>query len=548
MFGTTKGRFLIVLAVTLAGLGILFTQGIKLGLDLDGGSSLSLEVDDPKGTMTKEAKSAAIDQNIQILRNRVDKFGIAETPIQKYGDDRIIISLPGIDDPERAKAVIQKPAVLEWTKVRESAELISAMPRIDRAISEALKTGRISVAVEPSAADTAVDAAADSGAVAQQSVQDLLFGNKDSASVAGDSAAGDSAAVPAGDRAFSQYLSGSGEGEFLVRMQDVPKVARLLPDSSPVMASVLPRGSRLLFGNDTVAQGADLYRRLYYLDEKAFITGQDLTNSTAGRDPQYNKTIVSFNLTRRGGNIFDRVTGESIGKRIAIVLDNQVFSAPVVNGRISTSGQIDMGQSPLEEARDLALVLNAGAFSAPLKFVEERSVSPSLGEASIRQGMVAGILGLLMVVGIMIYFYRFAGVLAVIALGVYVVVVLAGLSAFQAALTAPGIAGLILSIGMAVDSNVLIFERIREELLAGRSIRLASDEGFKHAMSAIIDTHITTLITAFILYKVGTGPVQGFALTLGVGLIASFFSAVYVTRTFFLMYMERRRGAESISI
>ncbi len=547
MFGTTKGRLLIVLAVTIASIAVLFTLPIKLGLDLRGGSYVALEVDDPNGTMTDEAKSAAVDQNIQVLRNRVDKFGIAETPIQKAGIDRVIVQLPGLDNLERAREVIGRPAVLEWTRVRPTAELAAVMPRIDRAANEALKAGLVKT-VPVAATDSAKTFSADSAAAKQQSVQDLLFGNKDSASVAGDSAANDTTAVPVGDRAFSQYLQPSGEGEFIVLMQDVPKLTRLLPDSLPGVAAAMPRGSQLLWGNDTVSQGADLFRRLYYLDEKAFVTGQDLTNSTAGRDPQFGKTIVSFNLTRGGGKIFDRVTGESIGKRIAIVLDDQVFSAPVVNGRISTSGQIDMGQSPLEEARDLALVLNAGAFAAPLKFVETRTVGATLGKDSIRQGIIAGILGLLIVVAIMIYVYRFSGVLAIIALVVYVLVVLAGLAVLGATLTAPGIAGFILSIGMAVDSNVLIFERIREELLAGRSVRLASDEGFKHAMAAIIDTHLTTLITAFILYKVGTGPVQGFAVTLAIGLVASFFSAVFVTRTFFLMYMERRRGDEPISI
>jgi preprotein translocase subunit SecD len=330
-------------------------------------------------------------------------------------------------------------------------------------------------------------------------------------------------------------------------MTDKAAVARII-DSVPALKAALPRGTQLLFGNDTIAQNSDLYVPLYVLDEDAFLNGQELTKATAGRDPQFNKTVVNFELTRRGGRKFGEVTEAWIGKRIAIVLDNKVFSAPVVNGRIDTNGQIEMGQSPIEDARDLSLILNAGAFSAPLKIVEERTVSASLGADSVRQGKWAGILGLALVVFIMIYVYRFSGLLSIIALIVYVLVVLAGLAALNAALTAPGIAGFILSIGMALDSNILIFERIREELLAGRPVRLASEEGFKHAMAAVIDTHLTTLITAFILYKVGTGPVQGFAVTLAVGLIASFFSAVFVTRTFFLMYLERNRAATTISI
>lgn len=554
MFGTTKGRLIIVLAVTFLAMAVLYTQHIKLGLDLRGGSYLALEVDDPTGTMTTDAKSAAIDQNIEILRNRLDKFGVSETPVQKYGKDRIIIQLPGEDNPERAKSLISKPAVLEWKLVRESAELAAAMNRIDRSVSAAIKSGavkNVSMLVVTDSPKSAADSAKskkDTANANTKSVQDLLFGKKDSASAKGDSAKKDTAALPPSERALSQYLLAYGEGEYLVKQQDVRRVSRLLPDSLPAAGEFMPRNSQLVWGNDTIAQGAELYIPLYFLQKDPFITGQELTKSSAGRDPQFNKTIVTFELSRKGGRIFDQVTSTHIGKRIAIVLDNKVFSAPVVNGRISTNGEIEMGQAPLEDARDLALVLNAGAFSAPLKFVEERSVGPSLGADSIRQGMWAGILGLLMVVFIMIFIYQFSGFLSIIALLIYVVVVLGGLAGLHATLTAPGIAGFILSIGMALDSNILIFERIREELLAGKPVRIASDEGFKHAMAAVIDTHITTLITALILYKVGTGPVQGFAVTLAVGLIASFFSAVFVTRTFFLMYLERNRTAASISI
>src|SRR5690606_19125574 len=235
--------------------------------------------------------------------------------------------------------------------------------------------------------------------------------------------------------------------------------------------------------------------------------------------------------------------------RIAIVLDNRVYSAPVVNERIAGGrGQIEMGQAPLQEANDLALVLRAGALPAPLDIIEERTVGPSLGADSIAKGKIAGIVGVALVVVIMIAYYRFAGVLAVLALGVYALIVLGGMATLNATLTAPGIAGLILSIGMAVDANVLIFERIREELAAGRSVRMAVDEGFSNAMSAIVDSNITTLMTALILFEVGTGPVRGFAVTLSIGIIASFFAAVYVTRTLFLLYLQRKRAVEAISI
>ena len=224
------------------------------------------------------------------------------------------------------------------------------------------------------------------------------------------------------------------------------------------------------------------------------------------------------------------------------------MSAPVVRDRIGSRGSIDLGSADMSEATDLALVLRAGALPAPLRIMEERQVGPSLGQDSIDQGQIAGIVGLIAVVGVMLFYYRVAGLLAILALGVYVLLVLGGLAIFNANLTLPGIAGLILSIGMAVDANVLIFERIREELAARRAPRTAVDEGFGNAISAIVDANITTLITGLILFQFGTGPVRGFAVALCIGIVASFFSALYVTRTLFMMYLSRKRGSDPISI
>ncbi|HUH14032.1 MAG TPA: protein translocase subunit SecD, partial [Longimicrobiales bacterium] len=284
------------------------------------------------------------------------------------------------------------------------------------------------------------------------------------------------------------------------------------------------------------------------LKSDAIVTGEYLENAVANIDPQYNKTLVIFELNRQGGRQFERFTGNNIGEYMAIVLDDAVHSAPVIQGRISTNGQIDMGNAPLSEAQDLALVLRAGALPAPLDIIEERTVGPSLGQDSIDQGRLAGIVGVLLVIAIMIVYYRVSGVLSVVSLAVYLILVLGGLAAIGAALTLPGIAGLVLSLGMAVDANVLIFERIREELAAGRTPRTAMDEGFGHAMSAIVDANLTTLLTALVLFQFGTGPVQGFAVTLTIGIIASFFSAVYVTRTLYMFYVERKRATDQLSI
>jgi preprotein translocase subunit SecD len=246
--------------------------------------------------------------------------------------------------------------------------------------------------------------------------------------------------------------------------------------------------------------------------------------------------------------MFGRFTGQHVGDYLSILLDEEVMSAPVIRDRIGARGQIEMGGASMEEARDLALVLRAGALPAPLRIMEERTVGPSLGQDSIEQGEMAGLVGLVMVVIIMSLYYRVAGMLAIGALAIYVVLVMGGLAGIGATLTLPGIAGLILSVGMAVDANVLIFERIREELSHGRATRTAVDEGFGHALSAIVDANITTLITALILFQFGTGPVRGFAVTLSIGIVASFFTALYVTRTFFLLYLQGKKASDPISI
>jgi preprotein translocase subunit SecD len=290
------------------------------------------------------------------------------------------------------------------------------------------------------------------------------------------------------------------------------------------------------------------YQQLYVLTEEAFITGDQLEDATAQRDPQFNQSIVMFQFSRAGGRDFSRITGANVGNFLAIVLDGEVMSAPVIQDRIGARGQIEMGQAPLEEARDLALVLRAGALPARIAIIEERTVGPSLGQDSIDQGMIAGIVGTVAVILMMIAYYKVAGMLAVGALGLYVLMILGGMAAMDATLTLPGIAGMILSIGMSVDANVLIFERIREETAKGRALRTAVDEGFANAWSAIIDSHITTLITSLVLYQFGTGPVRGFAVTLTIGIIASLVSAVYATKTFFLIYIRNKKASDPISI
>jgi preprotein translocase subunit SecD len=501
---------------------------------------LVLEVDDPEGTMTADARADMIDRVETIIRTRIDEFGVREPLIQKVGRERLIVELAGISDEEQAKGIVTRNAFLEFKLVQPTTEFEAALGRIDRAIVASLGVDSIR-ALGRDVQDRTED------------IQDILFGRNDTASV--DSAAALTQAqadsAEAAEAAFSPFSSllnfGDIEGTFLVSVEDVPVADLFL--SMPEVRRAFPRDLTLQWGADLAARGVQNYRYLYVLTDEPFLTGDQLEDATAERDPQFNQSVVRFQLSRQGGRAFSGFTGANVGNYLAIVLDGEVMSAPVIQSRIGAQGQIEMGQgTPLEEARDLALVLRAGALPARINIIEERTVGPSLGQDSIDQGTVAGVVGIILVVAIMMAYYRVAGVLAVGALCVYVLLVLGGLAGLDANLTLPGIAGLILSIGMAVDANVLIFERIREELAKGRATRTAVDEGFQHALSAIVDSNITTLITALILFQFGTGAVQGFAVTLSIGIVASFVSALYVTRTFFLVYLSGKKATDPISI
>jgi preprotein translocase subunit SecD len=562
MFKTIRGRLITILIVVGVALGYLFTNNarngtpIKLGLDLQGGMHLALEVDDPDNTFTDSARADHIDRAERILRTRIDEFGVEEPLIQKVGTERLVIELPGIQDEDRAKRLIQQNAFLEWKLVLPTAELQPALPRIDRAIVSALGEEALRELGRE------VEAPGET-----QDIESLLFGGD---TTAADTAGGDTTGAETQEadtvgeggqeeapdtvqeaapelRPFSAMLrQGDSEGIYFVAEEDV-ELAQEFLDLDPVKVAI-PRDVSLHWGAEPVGIGARTYWRLYVLQAEAFLTGEQLETAVANRDPQYNQPLVNFQLNRRGGRRFAELSGQHIGDFLAIVLDGEVMSAPVIRDRIGASGQIELGNSPIEEARDLALVLRAGALSAPLAIMEERTVGPSLGADSIDAGMMAGIVGLILVVVVMLVYYRMAGLLALGALAVYVTMVMGGLAALNATLTVPGIAGLILSVGMAVDANVLIFERIREELIAGRATRTAVDEGFGNALSAIVDANLTTLITALILFQFGTGPVRGFAVTLSIGIVASFFSAIFVTRTLFLLYLSGKKASDPISI
>ena len=540
MFTSLRGRIIIILAMVGVSIGYLVTNRIKLGLDLQGGMHLVLEVDDPEGTLTREAVIDAIDRAERILRTRIDEFGVEEPLIQKVGSDRIIVELPGIglNDESRAKDLIQQSAFLEFKLVLPVTEMQSALSRLDRQIVAALGEEELRLLGRDEEGPS-------------QDIQNLIFGGQST-----DSAQADSTGVEEDleeeDQSLnlspftSLLLSGDIEGAYLVATEDVAVAERFLALSEVQRA--LPRNVSLHWEADPIGLGQRTYRRLYVTEEDAFVTGEMLEDATAQRDPQFNQPQVAFEFNRAGGRRFSNFTTQHIGDYIAIVLDEEIVSAPVVQDRIGASGVINMGNADMVEAADLALVLRAGALPARLEIMEERTVGPSLGQDSIDRGQIAGLIGMVFVVLIMISYYRVSGILAVMALGVYAILVAGLLAGFGFTLTLPGMAGLILSVGMAVDANVLIFERIREELILGRATRTAVDEGFAHALSAIVDANMTTLFTALILFQFGTGPVRGFAVTLSIGIVASFFSALYVTRTFFLIYLSRKKAPDPIRI
>jgi preprotein translocase subunit SecD len=502
---------------------------LKRGLDLQGGMHLALEVDESEQAVAD--KSDALDRALKVVRNRIDEFGVSEPVVQKVGTDRIIVELPGIDDPERAEAVAGQTAFLQFQITDKTSALDKALPRLDQIIRD---KGGVSAAVP-----------GDTAARSQVAAIPNLFSTGDSTS---DSTRKDSTAAPARTGgALSKLLQGGQfPGEYMVAAADVRTVEDYLKMAE--VQAALPPGKMLRWSSDTLSLGAQSFRPIYVVDARPIITGEYLTNAKPNNTP-IEGTVVEFELNNEGGRRFRNETGKHVGDYMAIVLDDKVMGRPpVIQSAIGTRGQITMGGRDLQDAQDLALVLRAGALPVKLKIAEVRSIGASLGEDSISKGTTAMLIAVGFVVVIMIGYYRFSGMLAVGALVLYVLFTMAILAGFGAVLTLPGLAGLVLTVGIAVDANVLIFERIREELDRGKTVRTSIDEGFKHAWSAILDTSVTTILGGAVLYQYGTGPVKGFAVTLIAGITASLFCAVFVTKTFYLIWLNRSRNVQTLSI
>jgi preprotein translocase subunit SecD len=546
-----KYRVLAIIALTLVAVFALFPRNVSVrkrnadgsftnttqrrvplryGLDLQGGMHLSLDIDESKTQIAD--KSEAIDRALKVVRTRIDEFGVSEPVVQKVGTDRIIVDLPGIDDMERAQEIVQKSAFLQFQITDKTQALDKVIPRLDAIVKE---KGLVAQAPQP---------AGGARSEPNKGLQGLLTPGTDTTKKGDTTTAGPLAGLTG---PFSRALQqGNIPGEYFVAQKDYDQINSYL--QLPEVRAALPPGKVVRWRSDSAIIGGQSYRPLYVLDARPIITGEYLIDAKPNQDP-VEGVKVDFQLNNEGGRKFKTETARHIKDYMAIVLDERVMGQPpVIQSAIGTRGQITMAGRDLQSAQDLALVLRAGALPVPLRIAEARTIGPSLGADSIREGITAGVIAVILVILIMVIYYRFSGLLAVAALALYVLYTLAALAGFDAVLTLPGLAGFVLSIGIAVDANVLIFERIREELARGKTVRTAIDEGFQHAMSAIVDSNVSTALTAAVLYQYGTGPVRGFAVTLLAGIAASMVTAIFVTRTFFLLWLNRSRGAQTLSI
>ncbi|HTL10937.1 MAG TPA: protein translocase subunit SecD [Bdellovibrionota bacterium] len=421
-------------------------------------------------TYRAEVREKTLNQSIEVIRNRIDEFGVAEPSISSQGSDRLVVELPGIKEVERAKELIGRTAKLEFKIVDD----------------ETLPAGK-------------------------------LF-----------------------------QMIADAEKEKNIHYKDGDKFSEYVEKINEALKGKIPADRVVAFEKVTGMDHTVTDRRPYLLKAKTEVTGDELQDAQVQSDPETNRPDVGFTFNPRGANLFDKLTGENVGHRLAIVLDNTVFSAPVIQSRIGARGRITLGQGGydqvMREARDLAIVLRAGALPAQLEFLEQRVVGPSLGADSIRSGARAGVIGCILVFVFMILYYRVSGMVAALSLllnGLFTLAVLIGM---DATLTLPGIAGIALTIGMAVDSNVIIFERIRDELTEGKSVAAAVQAGFQKAFSAIFDANITHGIIAVILMTYGTGPIRGFAVTLLIGIITTLFCAITVCKLFFDGYLGMVKG------
>lgn len=443
-------------------------------------------------TFLRGQRDSAVTRAMEIMRSRVDRFGVAEPSIVQQGTNRIIVELPGVDDEERVRNLLQGTARLEFRMVAEPEEINSARQQVREFFQELAQDQ-------------------ENGEEQDNLLNVFSFDGP------------------------NQYVFGYAAG------RDTSTVNRLMQKDD--VRRLIPRNTMLMWGARPFATdgGQGLYE-LIAVRSQVELTGDVITEARVAFDPTTNVPEVSMTMDSDGSRRWSRITGANIGRPVAIALDGYIESYPTVQSQINNGRSSITGIGGLQEAEDLVNILLSGALPAPLDIIEERTVGASLGEASIRAGLYSIIFGLSAVAIFMIVYYRTGGGIADLALILNIIFILGILAGFQATLTLPGIAGIVLTIGMAVDANVLIFDRIREEMRGGKTLRAAIDNGYSNAMSAIIDANVTTFFVAIILFSFGVGPIKGFAITLMAGIVASLFSAIVITRVI-VDYLTREKTA-----
>ena len=493
-----------------------------------------------------EESEDAINRVLEILVNRVDQFGVAEPTIQKQGSQRIIVELAGIQDSERARALLESTALLEFFIVKDISTTNQLMVRIDQVLK----------GDESIAAITKVKAAEEK--IKSQKSDDEtvsvseLFGESENSDTQSDSAAVDENIFA--ERPFSAMLRNLGQ-TIGVPEKNIYAVKKILerPEVQEKLAAV---GGMFLFSHKAeeyplVDGTLETMYSLFLVEDEAELTGGVVEEAKANLGPQGSTSagqpIVNLSMNSDGARKWSIVTGSNVGRQVALVLDKKVHMAPNIKEKISGGGTLIEGFADINEAKDIAIVLRAGALPAPVDIIEERVIGPSLGADSVRSGTLSVIIGLGLVLIFMLIYYRFSGLIADFALIWNILLVLAVLASLQATLTLPGIAGLILTVGMSIDANVIIFERIREEHRKGKTPKAAVKSGYDRALTTIIDANVTTVIAALVLWQFGTGPIKGFATVLFWGILVSMFTAIFVTRTIFNSFTSRK-GFTKLSI
>ncbi|MCO6465365.1 MAG: protein translocase subunit SecD [Bradyrhizobiaceae bacterium] len=523
----------------------------------------------------------AIEQALQVIKQRINKFDVSEAQIEKVGSRRIQLELPDVKDETEIRKLLQTTARLEFKRVLNGPRLIAIAQNLDNALKGIVAPVADTAVADTTKADTvkadsaatakrdstsvakADSAKADSAKPADTAKKDPYAGLSDEERArriradfpftwmlsgmyaANEQAQGQQFSLSGADlKAFPEsglysFYVGAREVSRLLALLDRPDVRRAIPADVSIVVDANPSGAK-------DAPESEKFYSVYLLAAEPELTGDVITEAYPTFDPTNNAPVVHMQMDAVGSERWAQITGANVGKRIAIVLDDRVHSAPNVIQKIPNGSSQITGSGSAEEANLLAVVLKAGALKAPVKIIEERVVGPSLGEDSIRRGITSSIISFVIVILFMLAYYAVGGAFADIALMVNVILVVAALIAFGGTLTLPGIAGIILATAMAVDANILIFERIREELAAGRTLRSAVDLGFAKAWSAILDSNLTNMLSGLVLIFLGTGPVKGFAVTLIIGVLMTLFTAVVMTRTMFELAISA--GATSINL